>query len=157
FPVGRALARLPNGDIVVAGDFTSAGGVPVTGIARWDGSAWSAMPGLQGPVVLAVLPNGELIASDGWLWRWDGTTWVSFAALGSLNYPTVMSLAFAPNGDLIAGGRFTSISGTAATNLARWDGAAWHALGTSANPESPSSVCVTPGGEVFLGGSFTAI
>lgn len=59
----HAHVVMPNGDIVVGGDFTSAGGVTAQYIARWDGTRWSALgSGLNGPVrSLAVLPNGDLI------------------------------------------------------------------------------------------------
>ncbi len=39
---GRALAEF-EGWLVVAGPFSSAGGVPAQGIARWDGSSWKSM------------------------------------------------------------------------------------------------------------------
>ncbi|MEE9269079.1 MAG: hypothetical protein V3V49_02355, partial [Candidatus Krumholzibacteria bacterium] len=39
----RAIARGPNGDIYVGGEFTTAGGVAARGIARWDGTAWHAL------------------------------------------------------------------------------------------------------------------
>ncbi len=57
-----ALAVLPNGDLVAAGDFSSAGGTPANRIARWNGTSWSAMgSGLSAVVrALAVLPNGDL-------------------------------------------------------------------------------------------------
>lgn len=38
-----AVAALPNGDLVAAGWFDQAGGVPVNYIARWDGVAWHKM------------------------------------------------------------------------------------------------------------------
>ena len=64
-----ALTTLPNGDLVAGGVFTTAGGVSANFIARWDGTSWSAlgsgMSGPPGPLavrVLAVLPNGDLVA-----------------------------------------------------------------------------------------------
>jgi hypothetical protein len=163
FPVARALARLPNGDVVVAGDFDSAGGLPVTGVARWDGSAWAAMPGLSAAARLAVLPSGDLIActvgaglGGSSLWRWTGSGWTPFAAIGG-NYARATSLDVMPNGDLVVGGEFTSVAGVPATNLARWNGVAWTAVGTAANPPLPNTACTSAAGETFVGGAFTAI
>ena len=165
FPVGNALARLPNGDIVVAGDFASAGGTPANHIARWDGSSWAAMPGLPNlPITdLAVLPNGDLIANPGGgingsgaLWRWNGTAWSSFATLGGF-YSTTTSLNVVDNGDLVVGGSFSGIGGVTAANLARWDGATWHAVGTATNPPYPNATTLLPGGDLIVGGQFSAI
>jgi hypothetical protein len=60
----NTLAVLPSGDLIVAGNFSSAGGVPVSRIARWNGTAWSALRGWTNDVInaLAVHPNGDLIA-----------------------------------------------------------------------------------------------
>jgi hypothetical protein len=45
----------------------------------------------------------------------------------------IFALATMANGDLVAGGEFTAIGGIAANRIARWDGTAWHALGTGMN------------------------
>lgn len=38
----RALAVLPNGDLAVGGNFTTAGGVAAQHVARWNGATWSS-------------------------------------------------------------------------------------------------------------------
>jgi hypothetical protein len=60
----EALVVLPNGDIVVGGRFTSAGGVAVNNIARWNGSTWSALEsGINGRGrAFAALPQGGFLA-----------------------------------------------------------------------------------------------
>lgn len=57
-----ALAVMPNGDLIAAGDFTSAGGVPANRIARWRNGTWSALGTGVNAVVrdLEVMPNGNL-------------------------------------------------------------------------------------------------
>jgi hypothetical protein len=62
-----ALTTLPNGDLIAGGDFTTAGGVPANRIARWNGSAWSALgSGMNSDVyALTTLPSGDLIAGGG--------------------------------------------------------------------------------------------
>jgi hypothetical protein len=59
----HALLVLPDGDLLVGGDFTLAGGVPVQGLARWDGANWSAVDsGVDGVVyAMTLLPDGDLL------------------------------------------------------------------------------------------------
>ena len=51
-----------NGNLVVCGGFTSAGGVPAGAVAQWDGQAWSALGlGVSERVVCATSWNGKLV------------------------------------------------------------------------------------------------
>ena len=56
---------LPNGDLVVAGIASSVQGQPANGLLRFDGSVWTALPGLAGASVvgLAASDAGELFAA----------------------------------------------------------------------------------------------
>jgi len=61
--------------------------------------------------------------------------------------------------DVYAAGRFTSAGGITVTNIARWDGLAWHALGAPGNGPVECSYCgiseiVVSGGDIFVYGSF---
>ncbi|MEW6200031.1 MAG: hypothetical protein AB1601_15380 [Planctomycetota bacterium] len=62
--VVRALAALPNGDLVAGGAFTKAGAVACNRIARWDGEVWSSFgTGMSAHVfALATLPGDDVIA-----------------------------------------------------------------------------------------------
>src|SRR5262245_50517305 len=88
--------------LYIGGEFTSAGGVPAAGIARWDGASWSVVgTGVSG-TVLAGTPVG------------------------------VLALAVYDDGggaDLYAGGHFANAGGVAVSNIARWNGTSWSALG----------------------------
>ena len=54
----RALAVLPNGDLIAGGDFTTAGGTTVNSIARWNGAAWSALgAGMNNFVTALAVPT----------------------------------------------------------------------------------------------------
>ncbi len=160
-----ALTALPSGDLIAAGLFTTAGGVTVNHIARWNGSAWSAMGlGMSGSVlVLTTLPNGDLIAGGGFntaggvnigygIARWNGSAW---SALGTGMNGQVLALTTLPNGDLIAGGEFTTAGGVnIGYGIARWNGSAWSALG--AGMSGPVEVFTTlPSGDLIAGGIFT--
>ncbi len=63
-----------------------------------------------------------------------------------------------PNGDLIAGGRFTTIEGVPANRIARWDGQSWSPLGSgmegAGNPDV-TALLVLPNGDLVAGGWFT--
>ena len=90
-PVTSVVA-VPNGDLVVVGRFTSAGGSPANRIARYHGGAWLPLGSGMTAFVssLLPLPNGDLIAggiftgSGGVLTnrvaRWNGTTWSALGA-----------------------------------------------------------------------------
>lgn len=66
----------------------------------------------------------------------------------------VYALARAANGDLYAGGRFAVADGTFVHNIARWDGSAWHALGTGLDGWV-SDIALLPNGNIIVGGFFT--
>jgi hypothetical protein len=84
---------LPNGDLLVAGEFGFAGGVAARDVARWDGTAWHAYGNLaMGGAVsrLHPLPNGDLLAAGQFfiagqidnLMRWDGSSWTVVPGVG---------------------------------------------------------------------------
>lgn len=68
-------------DVIVIGDFTQAGGVSVDGVARFDGSNWSAFGSASSFRSLAVL-GGELFAASAspariGVQKWDGSAWIA--------------------------------------------------------------------------------
>ena len=64
------------------------------------------------------------------------------------------SLAVLPNGDLVAGGQFTTAGGVAANRIARWDGSSWSSLGSGLNG-TVFGLAVLPSGDLVAGGTFT--
>ena len=60
-----------------------------------------------------------------------------------------------PNGDLVAGGAFTSAGGVNADSIARWDGAGWSPLG-SGMLGNVSALATLPNGALVAGGPFIA-
>ncbi|MCU0867312.1 MAG: hypothetical protein MUC36_26310 [Planctomycetes bacterium] len=161
----NALAVSPSGELYAGGSFQTAGGATVRGLARWDGAVWQPvgiLTGLAGFYVnaLTFLPNGDLIVAGnglpsgtlpGRLARWDGTAW---SWLGGDANDNVFALRTLPNGDLVAGGWFTSIGGTAAASVARWNGSAWSPLGAGFNGPV-YTLSTTSTGTLFAGGSFS--
>ncbi|MDO7850391.1 hypothetical protein [Hymenobacter convexus] len=178
-----ALAIAPNGDLYAAGEISLRKGYSEELVMRWDGRTWSRVGGFgngnehcentnSGVFALVVAPNGELYAGGVFMAvyqagvevparniaRWDGTAWHALtptqAEEAAGNCEGVHSLAFAPGGNLYVAGDFAQLGGVAARNVARWDGAAWHALGSGLNGPA-LSVASVPGGRVVVGGRFT--
>src|SRR5262249_35754857 len=144
-PLGREL--------LAAGYFTTAGGVTVNRVARWDGSAWRAFgagiddgrihalaawdPDGPGPAGLEIVAGGACNRAGGvfvnGIARWDGSVWQALGS-GVVGYVDALT-TWDPDGDgpldtqLIAGGFFNFAGNVPAANIARWDGSTWHSLG----------------------------
>jgi len=152
-----ALAVFDDGSgpaLYAAGVFTTAGGVSVNRIAKWDGTAWSALAG-QGTGVndrvfaLAVYDDGSgpaLYAGGDFttaggvtvnrVAKWNGSEWSALAGPGTGVNDRVQALAVFDDGTgpaLYAGGTFTTAGGVSANRIARWDGTVWSALSTGVN------------------------
>jgi trimeric autotransporter adhesin len=140
--------------LYVGGLFGSAGGVLVSGIARWNASGWSALGSGLGPTSNGVdslasfddgsgaaLYIGGSFASVGGaqasgIARWDGTQWSVLGSgieLTSPNPSSVLSLCAFDEGSgprLFAGGTFLAAGGMPANGIARWGGGGWSTIGT---------------------------
>ncbi len=173
----RAMTFAANGDLLVGGSFQVIGGVPVSNVARWNGSGWSAV-GVLGTVNdLLVTAAGDLFAGGLFsvpspsvstnVARWDGLAW---QALGTGTqsvlpaYAGVFALAELANGDLVAAGQFQAAGGVPAFKVARWDGSTWSAMGGGIEqfgPTGESSTVFalesTATGEVFAAGNFGTV
>lgn len=130
-----------SGQLYVGGSFTNAGGQPAANVARWDGTNWFAV-GSNAPMVVAIdarSPNDIYIAHlsaavdvGPYVARWNGTNWASLGggvtATTATQSAPVESVAVLGN-SVYFGGLFTRVDGVTATNIARWDGAQWNAVG----------------------------
>ncbi len=116
-----SMAFTSTGDLIAGGNFSTAGGIPAQNSARWNGSTWSALSPINNvPIAMTSLPNGEVVAAPNTpqIFRLAGSTWIPIGG-GAPNQP-VNALATACNGDVIAGGSFTTAGGQPAGKLARW-------------------------------------
>jgi hypothetical protein len=176
----RVLAIGADGALEVGGMFTSAGGTDAFAIASWDGTNWSALgtgtelDGGDSGFVFAIttMPNGDVVAGGafaiaggiqtGPIARWDGVAWSALGTgvTGASGPGAVYAVAVLPNGDLIAGGEFAQAGDAPASNIARWNGTSWSALGDgiSAGPSDASvnALLVMPNGDLIVGGWFTS-
>jgi len=149
------------GDLYAGGQFFTAGGTSAFRIAKWDGSAWSALgTGMNGTVWAVALSGGDLYAGGDFttaggtsasnIAKWNGSTW---SALGTGMSNIVHALAVS-GGDLYAGGQFTTAGGVSGRNrIAKWDGSAWSALSTGMN--NTVRALAVSGGDLYAGGNFT--
>jgi len=166
-PRVEALARMPNGDLIVAGSFNRAGGTPANGIARWNGSTWAPLgAGITGARCLTVLANGDLVAGGqlvsfgNGLARWNGSAWSYFGtSLQAGPTGQVNAIVELGNGHLIVGGEFSAAAGLPANNIARWDGTTWHPLGNGVEGQPGAVTRVTSllslqPDHVLVGGDF---
>ncbi|MDO7854265.1 T9SS type A sorting domain-containing protein [Hymenobacter convexus] len=175
----EALAVASNGDVYAGGYFTLASGVPANYIARWNGTAWSALgtgTGASNGVnytvfALAVAGNGDVYAGGYFVQaggaptcrvaRWNGTAWTSLGTgAGNAAGDVVRALAVTGNGDVYAGGFFTQADGVPANSIVRWNGSVWNPLGAGADKgmnNDVSALAVAGNGDVYVGGFFTQV
>ena len=136
-------AIVADATLVACGDFRT----PTKYIAAWNGTAWGPVAdGLHSGVDACVSYRGELIASGGprfvdtetgeiahGIANWNGSVWrpLGGGLRASTEYEAFgFALAVDDSGDnLYVGGQFTHAGGVAASNVARWDGTQWAALG----------------------------
>lgn len=157
------------GDVYVGGAFDEIGGQSINGIAKWNGTTWSAMgSGFESDVssikiskmdeIYVLAPSGNKTA-----FKWDPNTSI-WNSLGNTNGPS-SAMAIAPDGTLYLGGLFSKINNTAVVNgVAKWDGTSWSALGTGINGVSQKrsdqiySIVVADNGiDVYFGGKFSTM
>jgi hypothetical protein len=154
----RTLAASGTGSdsvLYAGGDFTIAGGISATHVAKLHDGQWSAMDrGLDqavqslavvdagaGPTLYA---GGDFVTADGYVVnhvaRWTGARW---GALGTGTDGPVFAIAAYDDGRgpaLYVGGQFETAGGVAAKSIARWDGSTWSAVGDGVSGTSGAAV-----------------
>ncbi|HLU44904.1 MAG TPA: choice-of-anchor D domain-containing protein, partial [Natronosporangium sp.] len=165
-------------DTLIAGSsaFRRAGGVVVNYLAAWDGTGWSALPGLAtglshaasgfGSVAAAVVWDGALIVAGEFVYaggqvvnrvaRWDGATWQPLRGSFGTGVSGSVSALAVYQGDLIVAGRFEGAGGLTVNGIARWDGREWWPLSGPAGAGLDSSVTTLAvyDGDLIVGGHF---
>ena len=180
----EALAVFDDGSgpaLHVAGRFTRAGAATVNGVARWNGSGWSALggglsfpPGVlgsafslgvfdggEGPELVA---GGQLTGAGGarahGIARWNGMGWSSPGS-GANDEVAALLVVEDERGApmLVAGGAFTSLGGTIVNRVARGCGGWWTPLGLGMNDAVQALALFDAkdgaGATLHAGGSFT--
>ncbi len=172
----RTLSVRSNGDVFVGGRFGSINGVPLEGMAIFDGQRWKPVDrGLSTPPrCVETLPNGEVLlgtdetstngSAHTGLHRGDGVNFKPFSAQApsELEPRSVRVLLALRNGDLYAAGSFGTLTAPAIVyQTGRWDGSRWVRM-PSPPIGSITSLAELPNGHIIaattstLGRGFTA-
>lgn len=167
-PTAFALSECSNGDLLVAGQFTTAGGVAANYVARWDGSTWSPLgTGVTGNAyAVAEMANGHVVVSGhlsvGGTFVgpaiWDGATW-SVLGQGVTHGMSTTAITYAllvDGNGVWVGGAFTEPGDVGANGIARWDAAGWTAIGTGFNA-TVGAFASLPDGSFVAGGAFRSV
>src|SRR5580765_8468654 len=141
-----------NGKLVLGGQFTRAGRVAAAHVVAWNGSAYEALGnGIPNSVTVLGTNAGTVYAVanvNRTLWRWDGASWNAVTTLAGTSAIRAMASHL---GDLYIGGTFTSVGGAAATNIARFDGSNWSAVGSGMT--GTVNALASHGGALYAGGA----
>ncbi len=152
-----------SGNLFIGGNFTRAGGNSANYVAKWNGTAWSALGsgvgGVSFPVVTELTVSGtdlyvagEFATAGGNgatnIAKWNGSSW---SALG-LGVGGLVSALAASGTDLYVGGLFTNAAGIGANNIAKWNGTNWSVLGTGLNNQV--TALAVSGTDLYVGGGF---
>src|SRR5262249_38993952 len=150
-----ALAVFDDGtgpSLFAGGDFTTAGGVTVNYIARWNGSNWSTLgSGMSGSVdALTVFDDGAgsaLYAGGGFytaggiaarsVAKWNGISWSALGGGTGGQYDLVLALTDFDDGTgpaLYAGGDFTRAGDASSSFIAKWSSKKSGAVNAGAGP-----------------------
>ena len=164
--------------LYAGGRFSSIGGISASGIAKWDGTAWTSIGGVYGrgyyvnSIKLDLSGNlyvgGSFmgiggVTSEG-IGKWNVSTssWSGFGSgLGGSTYGgEVTAIALGASGTLYAGGTFTNAGGSG--NIAKWTGSNWQYLGSGVAGSGgyyynfyPVVLALDDAGSLYAGGAFT--
>jgi hypothetical protein len=138
-------------NLYVGGSFTSAGGLPATDVAQWNGSAWSPLGvGLNYSVCALAVAGTNLYAAASNLAyevaQWNGTTW---SPMGS-GINIVVDAMASSGTNLYVGG---DANAPGAASVAEWNGNSWSALGSAMN--GTVYALAVSGTNLYAGGSFS--
>ena len=141
-------------------------------VPRWNElTGWSALiSGVQnGPAGtvygLALAPNGDILAAGDFtrlspttvrsrVSRWNGSTWTPVGNESISGVALAYAVTVRPDGTIVAGGNFTTMTGTSASNIASWNGTVWSRFedGVSSNVRT---LLNHSSGELWAGGLFS--
>jgi len=153
--IGTGMSISPGALLVHEGRLIAGGGFMTLSaegdarniVAAWDGQRWDVLSDeIAGQIHALASFRGDIIAAgqfsvagqdmESWyIARWDGSQWrpLRTGISQSSSCPLWVAALIDFGGDLCLGGAFAGIGDTDARGIARWDGQAWHALGSGIN------------------------
>ncbi len=162
--------------IYVGGEVAGVGGVTVNRVAKWNGTAWSALgaagatsngvnnttaqwDGVEEIVVVsptevylgghfdnAYAAAGGAVADSAGIAKWNGTTLSAVGTGIGGSDPIVNGLTKDANGNVIATGQFTTAGGTASLRAAKWNGTTWSNFGGTTSGPNGLTAAVATSG-----------
>ena len=156
----NAIASDGNGNIYFGGEFNNIQGMPANGIAKWNGTSWSALgSGINGDIFAIAISGNDVYVggsfnvavSDGMarnVAKWDGTQWTRLGnGLGGGTH-LVRSIAVY-GGEVYIGGNFNTADGSPSNGIVKWNGTAYSALPIAAGDVRALAV---NNGSLYAGG-----
>jgi trimeric autotransporter adhesin len=171
----NAMAKLPNGDIVIGGSFNLCVDVVAHHVAIYSpgtNSFSSLGLGLANGVnstvnALAISGNdiyvggaftkaGSIAAGN--LARWNASGWSAVGGNATVTANSAVDAIAVSGQTIYVGGRFSNFGGVAASKIAQWNGSVWSNLGQglSSTNSYPVNALAVLGTNLYVGGSFTA-
>lgn len=165
----RAMATDGAGNVYVAGAFTAIGNVAAVGIAKWDGTSWSALGSGLGSTPGFPVSGDDIAISGSDIYvagqfslaggaparniaKWNGSSWSALGpGLGAAGNDFITTIAVSGS-NVYAGGHFSDPGNL--NGVARWDGTSWSSLGTGTSGVNAIAVS---GSDVYIGGTFTTV
>ncbi len=161
----NCIAIDSDNNIYVGGTFTSIGGVSATNIAKWDGSAWSALgSGVNGACndikidstnkvyVGGAFTSAGGVSNTGYFAMWNG----SWNALGTGLDATCNALAIDSSNRVYLAGAFTLCGGSTSWHIGSWDGTAYDTTsftgGLRGTNNTGNALAINSSGILYIGG-----
>lgn len=164
----RSILATPQ-TLYLGGDFDSIGGVPIQGIAAWNGSTWSPVGGgTTGSVRALIEYQGELVAAGSYtaiggtparkIASFDGTSWSAFGAgVPDTSISTSVEDLLIFGTDLYVSGGFHEGDGVMSRSIIRWNGTQFSSVGGVWGSGQITTVfdMTLWNGSLILGGEFS--
>lgn len=159
----RAVVSDGAGNVYVGGAFRLLNSIFANGIAKWNGTSWSALgSGVDGRVDAIAMSGGDVYIAGSFtsaggapannVAKWNGSSWSALGpGIGGGVGQGVLAIAVSGT-NVYVGGDFNS-NGGFPSFVAQWNGTSWTSMGTGMN-NSVYALAVS-GGNVYAGGSFT--
>lgn len=132
----------------------------VRGIAKWNGSSWSALGAGVNGIIYSIAVDGNNVYVGGQfdtagtvkaknIAKWNGSSW---SAVGTGTNGRVRSICIKDSANIFVGGEFDTAGSTNARNIAKWNGSSWTTVGSGIS--GSVSCIVETNGIVYAGGEF---
>lgn len=158
-----------NNALYAGGYFTSASGTSARGVAKWNGTTWSALGSGTGGSIYEVLAlavwnnalyvGGYFTTAGGstakGIARWSGSSWSEVGGgVTGTTYPNVAAL-LVWNNELYVGGAFTHAGTVPSYSVAKWNGSTWTGLGAGGPGGYQVFTLAVWNNDLYAGGDFT--